>query len=372
MLSEQEVLAGLAKAGFQIPRSRFENWRERGLVVPRGTRQGLGRGKGRAAHVYPDGTVEQAIQIAELRKRNLDLDEIGWRFWLEGHDVGRQCWFGVFKFMAKQFDACARAFRKAQASDEFVDGQIERMIKAALKAKTSNRFFRQIRKDLGPQRFAAVMNEVASMATGTFAAISAQQKLKKSGLVDEEQLDDQSPDEKRLENERLEDERAMDVALGVKRARTDTVGGVGPILPDDYSPILQATFEPLEGISLSRYLDQIDPVYLRRTARSLLGLLRSIKEASHAFDRALAKDAFGLRRAAMFERVDRNIHAGMILIWALVQQRSRERFHDLDAMAQMFLTAAIGARKFLELSKSDPSLRGPEFRRVTYKIRLSK
>ncbi len=263
MLSEQEVLAGLAKAGFQIPRSRFENWRERGLVVPRGTRQGLGRGKARAAHVYPDGTVEQAIQIAELRKRNLDLDEIGWRFWLEGHDVGRQCWFGVFKFMAKQFDACARAFRKAQASDEFVDGQIERMIKAALKAKTSNRFFRQIRKDLGPQRFAAVMNEVASMATGTFAAISAQQKLKKSGLVGEEQLDDQSPDEKRLENERLEDERAMDVALGVKRARTDTVGGVGPILPDDYSPILQATFEPLEGISLSRYLDQIDPVYLR-------------------------------------------------------------------------------------------------------------
>jgi len=74
----------------------------------------------------------------------------------------------------------------------------------------------------------------------------------------------------------------------------------------------------------------------------------------------------------MLERVDRNIHAGMILVWTLVQQRSREKFHDLDAMAQMFLTAAIGARKFLELSKSDPSLRGPEFRRVTYKIRPSK
>ena len=74
----------------------------------------------------------------------------------------------------------------------------------------------------------------------------------------------------------------------------------------------------------------------------------------------------------MLERVDRNIHAGMILVWTLVQQRSREKFHDLDAMAQMFLTAAIGARKFLELSKSDRSLRGPEFRRVTYKIRPSK
>ena len=352
MLSEQEVLAGLAKAGFSMPRSRFENWRERGLVVTCGTREGLGRGKGREAHLYPDGTVGQAIEIAQLRRQNLDLAEIGWRLWLEGRDVGRQCWFGVFKFMAKQFDACAKAFRKAQASDEFVDGPVERMFEAAFTAKTSNRLFRQIRKDLGPQRLAAVMNEIATMATGTFASISSLQELEN--------------------NERLEDERAMDVALGVKRARTDTVGGDGPILPDYYSPILQATFEPLEGISLSQYLDQIDPVYLRSVARSLLGLLHSITEASHAYDSALTKDAFGLRRAAMLERVDRNIHAGMILVWALVQQRSREKFHDLDAMAQMFLKAAIGARKFLALSKSDPSLKGPGFRRVTYKIRPNK
>ena len=127
---------------------------------------------------------------------------------------------------------------------------------------------------------------------------------------------------------------------------------VGPILPDDYSPILQATFEPFEGVSLSRYLDRIDPVYLRKTARSLLGLLHSITEASNAFDRSLAKDALGLRRAAMLERVDRNIHAGMILVWALVQQRSREKFHDLDAMAQMFLTAAMSVAQCFDESVS--------------------
>ena len=352
MLTEQEVLDGLAAAGFPAPRSRFENWRERGLIVPFGVRPGLGQGKGRVAHLYPDGTVEQAIEIAHMRRQNLDLDEIGWRLWLEGRDVGRQCWFGVFRFIAKEFDKSARAFRKAQASDEFVAGQIDLMIKRAFKAKTSNRFFKRIRKDLGPRRFAAVMNEIASMATGTFTSISSQQELEN--------------------NERLEDERAMDVALGVKRARTDTAGGVGPILPDDYSPILQATFEPLKGISLSQYLNGIDPEYLRSVARSLLGLLDSITEASDAFDRALAKDAFGLRRAAMLERMDRNIHATIILVWALVQQRSREKFHDLDAMAQLFLTAAIGARKFLELSKSDPSLRGPEFRRMAYRFRPSK
>jgi hypothetical protein len=352
MLSEQEVLDGLAAAGFPTPPTRFENWRERGLVVPCGSRRGLGRAKGRVAHLYPDGTIEQAIQIAQLRRQNLDLDEIGWRLWLAGRSAARKGWFPVFKFMAKAFDRSARAFRKAQESDEFVSGQIDLMIKRAFKAKTSNRFFRQMRKSLGPKRFAEVMNEVASMATGVFRSISSQTE--------------------RDNQERLESELAMDVGLGVKRARTDRVGGVGPILPDDYSPILQATFEPLKGISLSQYLDQIDPAHLQTVARSLLGLLHSITEASHAFDGALAKDAFGLRRAAMLERADRNIHAGVVLVWALVQQRSRENFHDLDTMAQLFLRAAIGARKFLELKKLDPNLRGPEFRRVTYKIRPNK
>jgi hypothetical protein len=349
MLTEREVLDGLATAGFSIPATRFENWREHELVVPCGIRKGLGQGKGREAHLYPDGTVEQAIEIARMRRDNLNLAEIGWRHWLEGRPVGRRCWFPVFEFMVKHFDRCAAAIREAQASDEFVDGQMERMIEAAFRAKTSNRFFKQMRKSLGPQRFASVMNEVASMATGVFQSISSQTEQENQ--------------------ERVEDERAVDVALGFQRARTDTVSGVGPILPDDYSPILQATFEPLEGVSLTKYLEQIDPEYLRRTARSLLGLFHSITEASRAFDHALAKDAFGLRRAAILGLLDRNLHAGMVLVWALVQERSREKFNDLDAVAELFLRAAIGARKFLELKKLDPNLKGPEFRRVTYKIR---
>jgi hypothetical protein len=71
----------------------------------------------------------------------------------------------------------------------------------------------------------------------------------------------------------------------------------------------------------------------------------------------------------MLSRADRSLHAGAVLIWALVRERSREKFHDFDAMAQLFLRAAIGTRKFLELKKPDQNLKGSEFRRVTYKIR---
>ncbi len=339
MLTEREVLERLARAGFEIPRSRFENWREKGLLPPTETRPGLGKGLGRAAILYPEVTVDQARQIATWRKQNLDLDEIGWRLWLAEYEVARHCWFDVFRFKARQFDQCASAFRTAQASDEFTHGQIEQTIEAAFKAKTSNQFFMQIRKSTGPVRFAAVMSELASMATGTFQAISS--------LCETEN------------KERFNDSRAMDIALGFEHARTDTVNGIGPIIRGDYSSILQATFEPLEGVALTDYLLAIDPAYLRGVARSLTALLESIANASHAFDRALTKDAFGLRRAAMLERVDRNIHAGMILVWALVQQRSRERFHDLDALAQLFLTAAIGARKFVEAAETDPGQTRP-------------
>lgn len=352
MLIEQEVLEGLEKAGFTIPRSRFENWRERGLIVPIGTRKGLGQAKGRVAHLYRDGAIEQAVEIAQMRRQNLDLDEIGWRLWLAGREVGQKCWFPVFEFMARRFDECARAVREQQASDEFVDGQIEQMIAAAFKTKTSNRFFKQMRKALGPKRFAAVMNEVASMATGVFQSISSQTEQQSE--------------------ERLGDERAMDVALGLKHARTDIVAGVGPVLPADYSPILQATFEPLEGASLTEYLDSIDPDHLRKTASSLLTLLRSIAEASSAFDDALANDAFGLRRAALLARMDRNIHACTALIWTLVKERSREKFHDLDAMAKLFLSGAIGARKFVETAKTNRNLKGLDFHRTPYKSRPRK
>ena len=352
MLSEREVLERLDVLGVDIPPSRFAKWRERGIFQPTDKRPGLGRGRGRAALFYPEITVEQVRQIAIWRKQNLDLDEIGWRIWLAGYEVEQRCWFDVFKFMARQFDKCASAFRTAQASDEFVDGQMERMIEGTFKAKTSNRFFKQIKKSLGPVRFAVVMNEVASMATGTFHSISSQPELNNK--------------------ERVNDERAMDVALGLEHARTDTVDGVGPRIAGDISPILQATFEPPEGIALTNYLNAIDPEYLRRVAVSLTGLLKSIGEASPTFDRVFANDAFGLRRAAMLNRVDRNIHAGMILVWALVQQRSRERFHDLDAIAKRFLTAAIGARTFLEVGKFDLGGPRPGFRRLAPKMRIKK
>ena len=209
MLNERELLDRLAAAGHEIPASRFAKWREKGLV-PTMDRPGLAKAKGERRIRYSEVAIDQALQIAHCGQQNLDLDEIGWRLWLEGYDVDRHWWLNVFKFMASavrqvrlgysKSASVGRVRRKSNRSDD----------RCGLKAKTSNRFFRQIRKSLGPNRFAAVMNEVASMATGTFEAISSQQES----------------DSK----ESVSDKRAMDVALGLAHAQTDTVNGVGPII----------------------------------------------------------------------------------------------------------------------------------------------
>ena len=91
-----------------------------------GTRKGLGQGKGRVAHLYPDGTIEQAIEIAQLRRQNLDLDEIGWRLWLAGYPVER----GLVRYL-QIYGQTLRRLRRGvsqapQKFDELVDGHISK------------------------------------------------------------------------------------------------------------------------------------------------------------------------------------------------------------------------------------------------------
>jgi hypothetical protein len=348
VLREQEVLDGLAAAGFPTPPTRFENWRERGLVVPCGSRRGLGQAKGRVAHLYPDGTIEQAIEIAQMRRQNLDLDEIGWRLWVAGRQVERKCWFPVFEVAAAEFDASASEFREALDSDDLDENPIDELAKTALAAKTHDPLFRQVRKSLGPDRLSAILLHVASMAVGEFVSVSTQtEELSKDqdGSISAQMQDPRI-------KERQADLRAMDVALGLGRARTDTVVGVGPIIVGDYSSIIRETFAPLANTTLTEFLASVDSEHLRGTTRDLSAFAQSLAAASQEFDRTLAKDAFGFRRAALLARSDRMRQAQTGLMWALILEKSAEKFHDLSAMTQRFDAAAKLVREHQDLLKN--------------------
>jgi hypothetical protein len=360
VLTEKQVLTGLAAAGFPIPRTRFENWRERGLVVPASGRRGLGRGGGRAAHLYSRETIQQTFEIARLRKQNVDLDEIGWRLWLAGCPVGRRCWFDLFEVAAQEFDKAVSAISDALNADNLESDPISELADHTRRAGASDPRFRQIRKSLGSDRLPAILLHVANMAIGEFTAISTQtERLSR----DEEETPVSAQMQDPRIKERQIDLRAMDVALGLVHARSDTVAGVGPIISGDYSSILRETFAPLADITLTKFLAMADPERLRKATSDLRELIQSIAVASAEFDRALAKDAFGLGRAALAARNDRKHQAAMGLIWTLVQERSAEKFHDLSGMAQSFNAAARAVRQSAQSGKSADGSNAPIFRR---------
>jgi hypothetical protein len=356
VLTEKEVLGRLAEAGFKIPPSRFENWRERGLLPPAETRPGRGRGLGRVANLYPEITIDQVKQIVALRQQNFDLGEIGWRLWLAGHAVGRDCWFDVFATGAAEFDVVASAFRDALNSDN--DDAIQELVDQAYRAETSHSLFRQVRKALGPDRLSSIVLHIMNMALGEFTAVSTQaERLTR----DEEEMSVTAQMQDPRIKERQADLRAMDVALGLGHARSDTVNGVGPIISGDYSVILRDTFAPLASTTLTEFLKQVDPERLRTVTRDFSALTQSIAVASEKFSKTLAKDAFGLGRTPLLARSGRKLQAQMGLIWTLILERSTGKFHDLGGMINLFNAAALAVGQSAQPNAD--GLNGPIFRR---------
>jgi hypothetical protein len=161
--------------------------------------------------------------------------------------------------------------------------------------------------------------------------------------------------------ERQADLRAMDVALGLGHARSDTVNELRPIISGDYSAILRDTFAPLASTTMTEFLKTVDPERLRTVTRDLSTLAQSIAAASAEFDKSLAKDAFGLGRAALMARSDRKRQALLGLIWTLVQERSVGKFRDLSTMAQLFTAAAV--KQSAQAGRSADGSSSPIFRR---------
>ena len=270
-----------------------------------------------------------------LRQQNFALEEIGWRLWLAGHPVGHDCWFDVFEAAAAEFDAIASAFRDALNSDN--DDAIQELVDQAYRAETSHSLFRQVRKALGPDRLSSTVLHIMNMAVGEFTAVSTQTER----LTQDEEMSVTAQMQDPRIKERQADLRAMDVALGLGHARSDTVNAVGPIISGDYSVILRDTFAPLASTTLTEFQKTADPERLRIVTRDLSALLQSIAVASQVFDKTLEKDAFGLDRVALIAGSGRKLQAQMGLTWTLILEKSTERFHDVGGMISLFNAAGL-------------------------------
>lgn len=81
----QGVLDFVSDAGYELSRGQLVLLHRRGLIGPVETRYPGGR-RG-AETVYPGGTAERVLRIAQMKTRTKNLDEIAWRLWWEGRNV---------------------------------------------------------------------------------------------------------------------------------------------------------------------------------------------------------------------------------------------------------------------------------------------
>lgn len=83
-LTTTQILAELKARGCELTEPKLERWRSR-HVLPEAKRIGRGRGEG-VERLFPGDTVDRAIAIHELLKRQLSLSDIAIRIWISGFD----------------------------------------------------------------------------------------------------------------------------------------------------------------------------------------------------------------------------------------------------------------------------------------------
>lgn len=78
------------RSGVVISADQLRRWRNHGLMPP--VKQ-VGRGKAAGSVVcFPQGTAQLAIEIHRLLSIKKKLEFVGWRLWMQGHDVADEYW----------------------------------------------------------------------------------------------------------------------------------------------------------------------------------------------------------------------------------------------------------------------------------------
>jgi hypothetical protein len=206
----------------------------------------------------------------------------------------------TLRAVAKKFDPILQSLRELQDDDN--DDAVSSLIEQLFAAPTADSNFKQIRKALGRERFLEIMPMMLEMAAGNFLDLSARPEL-----------DD--PD-------RLERAKSLDVALGLKRARTDYFERGAPIISGDYSDVFRSLSESLGERTLVELLDET-PAEELDAARHEYIHLAAIVTALHAWLMMTTGDsnALGLKRAgAMLADPPQDVEALLVLGWCAARR----------------------------------------------------
>jgi hypothetical protein len=297
----REQLLNVARAaGYRVSVSQLGRLYRAGLI-PAPQVRALGRGRGTESR-YPPGSVARLLRVMAVHADEHRLTYVAWRLWWEDGGPAPPAARALLVQLAKSWDSerirLAELLEGDQAGDPEAVAGVDRFYADAESGRVAG-VLGQARRNIGRERFAAVLRVLADVGTGRFTGYDADETGDVAALVDR--------------------------ALEFDRARTDHLA--------DQSPWLDGSTEA-DFVQLSRILDsksittvlQISDAELDRARLELRSLIELITAVAPLLERVFGRAAFGfgMLGRAVQARTPR-MQAFMLIGWLAL--RSDDTLH---------------------------------------------
>jgi hypothetical protein len=298
-----ELITRMQSLGHTVTRTELARWHRAGLLPPP-KRHSLGRGRGMVS-VYPVGTADQLQALCEFHRLEKRLPYVAWRLWWAGYDVSM---ISIWLFLEQANAEWGRGIEKLKELQKHPE-----MLTAILDRRISKRTLAQARKRVGKKNFPTFVSVLFRIGTGKFEGYA----------VDTETGTDSR-------------ERAIvETGLGLRRARTERIGGAKPWLAGvDISEAFKLCSSLLRehppGKDLGTMQD-VDLLHVRDEVRKFLTFLESV---SATLDNLLGRGALGFSVFAdLIREMEPKDQAMALLFWMMF--RSWGLGEVMDALLEL-------------------------------------
>jgi hypothetical protein len=270
------VLAAVEAAGYVVSKPQLWRLVSAGIIGEPNV-ESLGRGRGKDSH-YPPGTIERVIRALGLAEEERRLPERAWLiWWLDGGEMSAAARAFVHA-TAAELDNHLREIKKLlrgnTAGDEEAVAKLDEIYVGAETERVSGPFA-QARKRIGKSRASSLAQFFLELASGTFKAFP----------VDS------------LEGSSTSAARLVEKALGLDRARSETVSGSEPWMQGDLEIDFARLASILRGLSFESQAAASDDS-LDRARAEMRSFQEVIASAAEGADLLLGRGAFGFRPLA--------------------------------------------------------------------------
>jgi len=286
----EELIVTMRTYGFTVTRPELARWHRAGLL-PQPERRSLGRGRGMVS-VYPPGTANQLHALCLFHRSERRLPYVAWCLWWAGYDVSID---SARQFLEQATTIWHQEIGKLKELQEHSDVLLEQIERMRI-MRLSSKALAQARKRIGRKHFPTFIGILVRVVLGTFEGYAIDPNTGTDAY----------------------ERTIVEKGFGLRRARTEWVGGAKPWLTGDISEAfkmcssLLRDHPPGKGLKTARNADLLRA---RDEVRRFLTFMESI---SATLDELLGQGALGLSVFATLIREMRpRDQALMLLFWVM-------------------------------------------------------